>query len=60
MSKFDYDAIVENNIDFLNRKRLKFRKITSKKDIRIGNKRLVGMLSMAKCVENKKNKYKDI
>lgn len=60
MSKFDYDAIVESNIEFLNRKRLKFRKITSKKDIRMGNKRLVGMLSMSKSIENKKHKYQDI
>lgn len=53
MSKYSYDAIVESNIEFLNRKRLKFRKVTSKKDIRTGNKRLVGMLSMAHTIKTK-------
>lgn len=53
MSKYDYDAVLKSNIEFLRCKRLNFRKIKSKNDIRNSDKRLVGMLSLPRVVKNK-------
>lgn len=55
MKNYNFDAIVNSNIEFLNQRRLRFQKIKSKKDIRIGNKRLVGMLSTSVNNRNKTN-----
>lgn len=55
MRNYNFDAIVNSNIEFLNQRRLRFQKIKSKKDIRTGNKRLVGILSTSVNNRNKTN-----